>query len=69
MNIPRLQEETLDLKWIQGNLISLNPQHKKLQEAMDITRELLEECRVKAKIMTDEQLFNLSFDEAKSISL
>tara|TARA_R100001594_G_scaffold24911_1_gene48854 strand:- start:99 stop:575 length:477 start_codon:yes stop_codon:yes gene_type:complete len=65
MNIPRLQEETLDLMWIRGNLISFNPQSPNLQEAMEITQRLLEECRRKAKVMTDEKIFNMDIEDAK----
>jgi hypothetical protein len=65
MNIPRLQEETLDLKWIQSNLISFNLGNQRLQEAMRINQKLLEESKRKGKIVTDEKIFNMDFEEAK----
>ena len=65
MNIPRLQEETLDLKWIKGNLIPSNPGHTLLGEAIEITHTLLEDCRTKGKLMTAEKIFGMNLEEAK----
>tara|TARA_R110001583_G_scaffold182357_2_gene340113 strand:+ start:14657 stop:15169 length:513 start_codon:yes stop_codon:yes gene_type:complete len=65
MNIPRLQEETLDLKWIKSNLIHSNPGHISLGEAIEITHTLLDECRKKGNLMTAEKIFSMNLEEAK----
>lgn len=64
MIVPRLQEETLDLKWFKSNLSVSNSENLLLGEAMGIAKELLHNCKLRGKMMDADKIFNMEIDEA-----
>ena len=64
MIVPRLQEETLDLRWFKSNLSVSNSENLSLGEAIKIARELLHNCELRRKMMDADKIFDMDIDEA-----